>query len=497
MDIFHGEVQGLSHRIDNLPTYPPVQVPTDLNPLNKRMDILHGEVKGLSHRMDSLPPYHPVQAPTDLNPLNKRMDILHGEVKDLSHRIDNIAVMKIDNLPTQAPPPIDLDPLNKRVSDLAESLRGVTGHCQSLSLRIDNLPTYQPPAATIVEKADLGSLPQEVASLRYQLQDERSQREQLSVSIQAKVDMCVRNEVEALWAKIDARVDVSIKNPIDLLWEEIAKIWALVRIPAPAVPSPVPAPPVQTEHPLITRIRQVERNGLVRVDLNTGDVMLLQPLDFVAKAPRKDEPVAEFRNPRLADAICKDVADISRLCQAVVMVTGHTKGGTDGFWQALADSRAQIVCQRVVNFGADPRELRSRGAPGTNGRNAMITEIQIDLVGFHRAMELYDQQPRSDLSRSATPISQIVRPHHSPSAVSIAPTATVGIDTDGDGQSDFLVRNVDMNRDGIPDVLQSRSHQVSPAGQSFSQGFTEKRGGFTGPPLDASFGSSPGASYRY
>jgi hypothetical protein len=39
--------------------------------------------------------------------------------------------------------------------------------------------------------------------------------------------------------------------------------------------------------------------------------------------------------------------------------------------------------------------------------------------------------------------------------VARAPSATVGLDTTGDGRSNYFVSGVDMNRDGIPDVLQS------------------------------------------
>ena len=37
---------------------------------------------------------------------------------------------------------------------------------------------------------------------------------------------------------------------------------------------------------------------------------------------------------------------------------------------------------------------------------------------------------------------------------SFAPTATVGLDVDGDGRADYLVSGVDRNYDGIPDALQ-------------------------------------------
>merc|ERR1719201_94613 len=37
----------------------------------------------------------------------------------------------------------------------------------------------------------------------------------------------------------------------------------------------------------------------------------------------------------------------------------------------------------------------------------------------------------------------------------MVPTATMGLDTTGDGRANYAVTGVDMNRDGIPDALQS------------------------------------------
>merc|ERR1719174_918275 len=37
----------------------------------------------------------------------------------------------------------------------------------------------------------------------------------------------------------------------------------------------------------------------------------------------------------------------------------------------------------------------------------------------------------------------------------MVPTATMGLDTNGDGRANYAVIGVDMNRDGIPDALQS------------------------------------------
>jgi hypothetical protein len=64
-----------------------------------------------------------------------------------------------------------------------------------------------------------------------------------------------------------------------------------------------------------------------------------------------------------------------------------------------------------------------------------------------------------------TPISTAVIPTVSPTSTAVTPTAmghgmpvfpgaVVGIDTTGDGRSNFLVAGTDLNRDGIPDIMQ-------------------------------------------
>ena len=51
---------------------------------------------------------------------------------------------------------------------------------------------------------------------------------------------------------------------------------------------------------------------------------------------------------------------------------------------------------------------------------------------------------------------QIVCFHRMSSVTPQAPTATVGLDVDGDGRADYLVTGADRNLDGIPDALQAR-----------------------------------------
>merc|ERR1719482_2667832 len=45
----------------------------------------------------------------------------------------------------------------------------------------------------------------------------------------------------------------------------------------------------------------------------------------------------------------------------------------------------------------------------------------------------------------------------------MVPTATMGVDVNGDGWANYAVTGVDMNRDGIPDALQRPMGYMSPS----------------------------------
>merc|ERR1712146_571894 len=104
----------------------------------------------------------------------------------------------------------------------------------------------------------------------------------------------------------------------------------------------------------------------------TGHVTLLQPLDFKPRTTR-ELPVAELRDAVLAEAICRDLADISKIFDCSMTIEGHTKGGTGEFWQTLANERARLIVDKVVQFGANPELLTARGLPGHLGKNEVRT----------------------------------------------------------------------------------------------------------------------------
>jgi hypothetical protein len=80
-----------------------------------------------------------------------------------------------------------------------------------------------------------------------------------------------------------------------------------------------------------------------------------------------------------AEAVCKDLAELSNIFNCPMTIEGHTRGGESQFWQNLSDNRANIVAQLVVDFGADPNLLRAQGKPGRLGKNEVRTEVYMDI----------------------------------------------------------------------------------------------------------------------
>jgi len=130
--------------------------------------------------------------------------------------------------------------------------------------------------------------------------------------------------------------------------------------------------------PLRAAVRMVENRGNIRVSHATGQVSLLRRLDFQPRTT-KEEPSAVFRDPDVAEAICKDLAEISSIFNCPMTIEGHTKGGESEFWQTLANRRARIVAELMIDFGAEPALLHTCGLPGRHGKNAVDTEVHMDI----------------------------------------------------------------------------------------------------------------------
>lgn len=132
------------------------------------------------------------------------------------------------------------------------------------------------------------------------------------------------------------------------------------------------------ESPLQRETRIIEQRGNVCVNHESGHVRLLRPIAFQPRTT-KDEPTAVFKDVDLADAICRDISEISNIFCCPLTIEGHTKGGESDFWQTLANRRACLVADKMVEFGANPNLLETRGLPGRMGRNEVRIEIFMDV----------------------------------------------------------------------------------------------------------------------
>jgi hypothetical protein len=138
--------------------------------------------------------------------------------------------------------------------------------------------------------------------------------------------------------------------------------------------------------PMRDCVKSVEARGNIRVDHTTGHVTLLRPITFVARTTKGD-PDAEFKQPKLAAAIAKDIAEVSMIFGCPMLIEGHTKGGEGDFWKELANDRARKVRDLVVEFGVPPEKVSAMGVPGRLGSNEVQTVVIMDIanIGDERA----------------------------------------------------------------------------------------------------------------
>jgi len=126
------------------------------------------------------------------------------------------------------------------------------------------------------------------------------------------------------------------------------------------------------------QLHAIEVRGNIQVDFDTGEARLVRPISFVPKTT-KDVPSAEFTRADVVAGICKDIADVMNLFACPISIEGHTKGGEGEFWQTLADARAHIVVQKIVEAGGDPTKISSCGRPGKLGSNETRTVVRLIL----------------------------------------------------------------------------------------------------------------------
>mmetsp|Transcript_63742 Transcript_63742/g.151959 ORF Transcript_63742/g.151959 Transcript_63742/m.151959 type:complete len:436 (+) Transcript_63742:95-1402(+) len=126
-------------------------------------------------------------------------------------------------------------------------------------------------------------------------------------------------------------------------------------------------------------LERVESRRNIQVDLLSGNVQILKQLHFKPRSGLEG-PVAEFQEPAVADAVCRDLAEVAQIFDCQVIVQGHTKGHGEGeFSQALADNRAQLVAEKISERGVDAAKIFMEGLPGRMGLNVPKATVSLQL----------------------------------------------------------------------------------------------------------------------
>lgn len=128
------------------------------------------------------------------------------------------------------------------------------------------------------------------------------------------------------------------------------------------------------------RLRQLDTQGSVKVNLHTGAVQVA-PIEFVAVKPGDEAPAA-FADEAAAGLVLADVVALFTMFEGPVAVEVHLKpgkGGKPDFWQRVVDSQAELVRCQLVALGAPIERLTMASASNPKGANAVVVRLDKDL----------------------------------------------------------------------------------------------------------------------
>lgn len=134
------------------------------------------------------------------------------------------------------------------------------------------------------------------------------------------------------------------------------------------------------ESDLERHVREICARGNVRFDLMSGRMEVLREIAFVP-LKSSDQPIAKLRDPDVAAEVIDDIAAIAALFENnVLTIEGHTGGGDNEFWQQLADDRARLVGQEIVNRGHRADNVNTIGKPGKSGLNKSEVIVSLSMT---------------------------------------------------------------------------------------------------------------------
>jgi len=115
------------------------------------------------------------------------------------------------------------------------------------------------------------------------------------------------------------------------------------------------------------RVKEVEANGNIAVNLSNGQVQLLQELEFLPG--NMDTPQAGFlAGAEAVKPILDDLAELALLASETFLVEAHCRKKGTEFWQTLADNRSRLVANELMARGVPEEKLQIRGTPGKHGK---------------------------------------------------------------------------------------------------------------------------------
>jgi len=228
------------------------------------------------------------------------------------------------------------------------------------------------------EKARLEALEavEKVAALQEELSKEHSNAERLALEEELMESQQKKMNMEAHMSELQDELQEGLQEEMDELNKKFDAIFQKLEVISDSVVNTQPTL-LQQLH----RVSEITRKGNMDINLANGDVKLKRTINFKKKNPG-EAPTAEFENAAEANEVLADVAELWHMFKVIITVEGHTKdigGGSEEFWQNVANSRAALCAAALGVMGVDLGQIIASGKPGKTGLNKAALVIKFDL----------------------------------------------------------------------------------------------------------------------
>jgi len=128
------------------------------------------------------------------------------------------------------------------------------------------------------------------------------------------------------------------------------------------------------------RLKELESQGNVKVNRQSGEISLLRPLEFGPVKPTDPKPAPQFASAATAERLLQDVAELLALFETEADIEVHTKppkGGTPAFWDEAAENSAKLIKAQLEQNGVAEERLNAKGLAGGKGLNNNVVVIRL------------------------------------------------------------------------------------------------------------------------